>query len=227
MIPALARCVEFCRRLDPDFPASLRGASEADIAALERASGRALDELHRAFLATMGESTGSFSLGPFTTSPSRLVAARAHRLPLAGDVVLFAIPTGDDDSDVLLLPDGTLRRDDAGANDVVAGSIEELICVPMLNRFYTARQPLRFSFIARAAVDDALAACRRIGALFGFETYWFSNAMTWAGRRKSIVLIAKQAPERYLSIGLAGSEEFEWGVIARTLERELDLEPYR
>lgn len=222
------RCIDFCRLLDPAFPAGLRGSTAADIDAFERASRRPLREIHRAFLEKMGESTGSLNLGAYSTSPARLLAERAATLPgLGPDAELFAVPTGDNEDEILLLPSGVVRRDEDGEDEVVAGSLEELICLPMLNARYTARQPLQQAFVARELGSDGLATCRRIGALFGFETYWFSTAIAYVARRKTLVLVARQAPERYLSVSIAGREEFELGVIARVLERELELEPYR
>lgn len=226
---AIARSIEFCQRLEPAFASRLRGSSPADIEALDRAAGRPLFDVHRAFLEAMGEDTGSLRLGNYTTSPSALLRARDGIIIHSDGAELFAIPTGDADGDIVLAVRGdsiaAVRRGEI--EELVAGSLQELICLPVLNKYYAARQPLKHVLKARERRDGMLAECRRIAELFGFEPYWFSSEMTWAARRGTLLLVAKQAPGKWLSAGLAGSEEFEIGVIVRTLERELGLEAYR
>ena len=219
----IERCIEFCRILNPQFASRLRGSSPQDIDAFEDASGRPLAPMHRWFLEVMGEDAGPLDLGDYAVSPRVLVDAMVD-LPEGAE--LFAIPTADDEGNILLQADGAIVRQLSEGVEHVAGSLEELICLPMLNARYTVHQPLRTAFLQNVLRDGTLADCRRIGELFGFETYWFSNAMTWAARRGTIVLIAKHPPGRYFSAGLAGGEEFELGVIARTLEHELELQPY-
>jgi hypothetical protein len=226
----IERCLEFCQRMVPDFASRLQGSRAEDIEALEGAMGRPMAPIHRTFLETMGENTGALDLGRYTTSPASLLASRGDTLQSLPDgTELFAIPTADDEGDVFLVPgEGGYTVVQRGEDEhQLAGSLEELICLPMLNAHYTVRQPLREAYIERTLRPGTLAACRRVGELFGFQQYWFSNAMTWAARRKTLVLIAKQAPGKWFTAGLAGHEEFEFGVILRTLERELDLEPYR
>jgi len=183
----------------------------------------------------MGEQPGTLAFGVYSTSPALLVAERPRTLlRLATDVELFAIPIGDADGDVYLVgetPAVVRRFDDSDparpSEEVMAASIAELLCLPMLNRVYTTTQPLHASFIERERREDSLAHCQRIAELFAFEPYWFSTGQTLAARRGPLVLVAKQPPGSFLTVGLAGPEEFEWGVITRTFERELELKPFR
>jgi hypothetical protein len=226
----IEKSIEFCKTLEPAFASLLRGSPAADIEALERAAGRPLIAAHRTFLEAMGEDTGALRFGNYTTSPAVLLEARGGTVALPGGAELFAVPTGDADGDIMLVPreDGStavVRRGEI--EELVAGSLEELICLPMLNAYYVNRQPLRKALVGRELREGMLADCRRIGELFGFEPYWFSSEMTWAARRERLVVVAKQAPGKWFSLGIAGTDEFELGVILRTFERELDLEPYR
>ncbi|HEV7238610.1 MAG TPA: hypothetical protein VGQ36_05165 [Thermoanaerobaculia bacterium] len=228
----IERCIEFCQLLEPAFATLLRGSPPEDIDALEDAAGRPLSLMHRRFLEVMGEDSGSLDLGDYSVSPRHLLAKRGDAMAnLAEGTELFAIPTLNDEGDILLRAgtggDLAVVRRVSDYEEHVAGSLEELLCLPMLNARYVALQPLQAAFTQRELRDGALADCRRIAELFGFETYWFSNAITWAARRRSLVLVAKQPPGLYFSAGIAGREEFEHGVIARTLERELDLQPYQ
>jgi hypothetical protein len=232
---AIARSIEFCASLDPAFTAAMQGSSAEDIAALEAAMAHPLSGIHREYLQTMGERAGTLAFGAYSTSPALLAAQRPRTLGrLPPDADLFAIPIGDADGDVFLVGEepAVVRRFDGEdparpAEEVMAASIAELLCLPMLNRVYTANQPLQASLIERERREDSLARCRRIAELFGFEPYWFSTSQALAARRGPLVLVAKQAAGTFLTVGLAGREELEWGVITRTFARELELKPFR
>lgn len=223
------RCIAFCTSLDPDFPRRLRGSTPEQIAALEQAMGRPLGEAHRAFLERMGEETGTLDLGPYTTSPRALVERRKDELSAPPEgMELFAAALADDE-DVFLREgeDPEVVRHEDDETDAVAGSLSELICLPIFNARRAVVLPLQGMYTEKEMRSDTLSRCRRIGELFGFEPLWFSNAHTYAATRGSLVVVAKQAPESYFSVGVAGDDEFAWGVVTRTLFRELDLEPYR
>ncbi|WP_441285806.1 hypothetical protein ACSRUE_25140 [Sorangium sp. KYC3313] len=235
------RCIEFCTSLDPDFSRALRGSTPDQIAELTRVMGRPPSAVHLAFLERMGEDTGALKLGLYATSPREMIERRPDLLEdIPEGVEPFAVPVGDDEEDIFLLggDDPEVVRhdgaplDDEGRLDLsraepVAGSLSELICLPVLNARLATRLPLQAMYTERELRPDTLARCRWLAGLFGFEPYWFSNAHTFAAKRGSLILVAKQAPEFYLSVGLAGSDEADWGVVSRTLQRELELDPYR
>ncbi len=233
--------IAFCASLDPDFPRRIRGSTPDQIAALAGAMGREPSALHRAFLERMGEDQGPLSLGLYGVSPSRLIAYEPEMIAgMPEGISLFAVPLGDDEEQIYLLggDDPEVVRcdgvplDEAGTVDPsraepVAGSLSELLCLPFLNARVAVKKPHQASYTEKVQRADTLARCRSIAALFGFEPYWFSNASTFAAHRGSMVLVAKQARGFYFSMGLAGDDELEWGVVFRTLTRELDLEIFR
>lgn len=233
------RIITFCASLDPAFPGSLQGSTPEQIDALSRAMGREPTALHRELLERMGESMGPLNLGQYGVRPRELLENPEVLAGMPEGITLLAVPLADDEEDIFLLDgddpavvahDG-VPHDDAGRVDPalaepVAGSLSELLCLPFLNARIAARKPLQAAYTEKEMRPDTLARCRQIAALFGFEPYWFSNAQTYVAHRGGLILVGKQARGFYFSFGLAGEEEPEWGVVFRTLTRELDLEPY-
>jgi len=234
------RIVAFCASLDPDFPQRIRGSTPEQIAELARAMGREPGAVHRAFLERMGEGQGPLSLGLYGVSPARLIAYEPEMLEgFPEGITLFAVPLADSDEQIYLL-DGddpeVVRHDgvpyddqgrvDPARAEPVAGSLSELLCLPFLNAKVAVHKPHQASYAEKVRRPDTLARCCKIAALFGFEPYWFSSAQTFAAQRGSLVLVAKQARGFHFSLGLAGDDEMEFGVVFRTFTRELDLELY-
>jgi hypothetical protein len=239
----IENCIEFWTSFVPDFTQRIRGSAAAEIAGVERLMKRPLSGIYREFLERMGEDTGPLDLGLYSASPQYLVEQRPFVLrSLPEGIELFASPTGDDEEDIFLVhgeatgaevvrhEDVPLAEDgsfDKSKTESVAGSLAELLCLPALNLYHSLRQPFQASYSDKQLREDTLERCRRLAGLFGFEPYWFSNAQTFAARRGNLVIVAKQAPAFVFSLGIAGADEFEFGVVSRALFRELDLEEYR
>jgi hypothetical protein len=234
------RIIDFLTELDPTFPAAIRGSTPEQIAALARAMGREPSPLHCAFLERMGESLGPVSLGPYAVSPDALLEHDPRMIAgLPEAITLFAVPLGDndpvflldgDDPEVVRHPSVPYADDSRLApelTDPAAGSLSELLCLPLVLAREVAPKPHQATYAEKERRDDTLARCRHLAALFGFEPYWFSNASTFAAHRGSLVLVAKQARGYFFSCGLAGDDVQDFGVVFRTLTRELDLAIFR
>jgi hypothetical protein len=235
------RSIEFLTALDPEVPRALQGSTPEQIASLTAAMGREPTPVHRAFLERMGESQGLLTLGLYGFSPAQLMSHRPHLLPRASaDLSLFAVPLDEDVEQIYLLdgddpelvrsagyPRGEDGRLDLEEAEPAAGSLSELLCLPFLNARVVAPKPHQATYAEKERRDDTLARCRHLAALFGFEPYWFSNASTYAAHRGSLVLVAKQARGYLFSCGLAGNDAQDFGVVFRTLTRELDLAIFR
>jgi hypothetical protein len=236
-------CIDFWTSFVPEFPQRIRGAATEQITELESLMERPLSAIYREFLERMGEDRGPLNLGLYSTSPEYLIEQRLYVLEnLPEGIELFASPTGDDEEDIFLVHGGqpdpeVVRHDDVPLADdgsfdrskteSVAGSLAELLCLPALNQYHSLRQPFRATWSEKELREDTLERCRRLAAIFGFEPYWFSSPQTFAARRGDLVIVAKQAPGFLFSVGIAGADEFDTGVVSRTLLRELDLKEYR
>jgi len=239
----IENCIEFWTSFVPDFPLQIRGAAAEQIAELERVMKRPLTGIYREFLERMGEDTGPLDLGLFDITPEYLIAERAYVLEkLPEGVELFACPVGDNEEDIFLIHSGqpdpeVVRHDDVpltedgffdgAAAESVAGSLAELLCLPALNQYHSRLQPFQAVWSEKERHEDTLERCRRLAAIFGFEPYWFSSAQTFAAKRGSLVIVAKQAPGFLFSVGIAGDDQFDTGVVSRTFLRELDLKEFR
>ena len=238
----IEHCIEFWTSFVPDFAEQTRGAAPAQIAGLERRRNRPLNALYREFLERMGEDTGPLDLGFYSTSPHYVMEQRPRVESLPENTELLAVPTGDNEEDIFLLfgdgpepvavrhPDLAYSRErvlDPAKTEAVAGSLSELLCLPAVSRYLALPQPFQVTYADKELRAGTLDRCRRLAAFLGFEPYWFSSAQTLAARRGSGVIVAKQAPGFVFSIGIAGGDEFEFGVASRAFFRELDLEHYR
>ncbi len=239
------RSIEFLAQWRDASSVAPSGSSPAEIAALEARIGRPCSALHRTFLERMGEETGSSDLGEFVARPAVLLEQRETALELLPPgIELFAAPTGEDDDDLYLVHDAagtddakivrhpSLEFEETGGFDLaraeaVAGGLGELLCLPGFSRYYVERQPHVIALLDRELHPDALARVRDIADAFGLEPYWFSNDWTYAGHRDGLVVVAKQAPGWFLSVGVAGPERWAFAAVAGTLRHRLALTDFR
>lgn len=239
------RSIAFVSQWEPQFAAGLQGATATAIAELEARMERPCSPVYRAFAERMGEATGSIDLGQYSSSVSLLLEERGGALEnLPPDVELFAMATGEDDDDLYLVHDPAAPDDvrlvrhptleyastgdfDHGRVEAVAGGLAEFLCLPALNRHHVLVQPHRIALVDPQLDPDALARCRALAEGFGLVPYPFANPWTYVGHADDLVVIAKQAPGWFLSVGVAGPERFAWAAVAGTLRWRLGLELYR
>jgi hypothetical protein len=237
----IVRAIEFCTQFDPAFPASIEGAAPEQIARLGQLMPRPMSGMLRGFLSRLGVRHAWLDFGTFSTNPGDLLELRAETLRmLPTRVELLAVTMREVEMDIFLIDgdgdtggvafhpiledldtDGFQRAE----LEWLAGSLPELICLQALNRHYSLRQPYRAAYSEREPRADSLQQCRAIGTALDFEPYWFSSAQAYVARRETLVLIARQAPERSMTLALVGAQPEDWENVSRTLERELALEP--
>ncbi|MEM9455054.1 MAG: hypothetical protein AAGF11_12810 [Myxococcota bacterium] len=242
----IERCIDFVAEWDPRVPSTLCGAPVAAIEALEEHMGRPCSPTYRELLEVIGEDTGDLDLGPYTTSVEILMQRRAvalRRLPEG--VELLAMARGDSDEDLFLVVDDdpsstmdpkifghpSLQLAETGEFDLSraepVGRLAEVLCLPVVNRCYAVHQPLQIAMTDEDGRHDTLERCCELADRFGLERYWFSNEWTYAGVRGSVLVVARQAPGWFFSVGVAGVDRFAWAAVAGTLRHRLGLEVYR
>jgi hypothetical protein len=252
MTDLIDQSIAYCASLHAEIPSLLKGAAPEQIAEIESRMGRPLSPIYRAFLARMSEGPSSLDLIRFSTSAAEILLHKGDALKhLPAGVELFAAGFGDAEADLLLVHEGdreariiahpkigaattALAMDEA---ETFAGSLPELICLSALNRWYCPTQPLQSSFVDESAREGGVARAAELADWLAFKPTWFSSprstpeaaadATLYVGLRDGMVLIARQLPGWDLSVGLAGSDEYGWALLSRTLVSELGLSPYR
>lgn len=230
----ISRAIGFASSLEPRFADGLEGSSSSDIQALESAMGRPCSPLYRDFLLAMGESTGSIDLGLYSTRPAELLRFRGEALAaLPPGVELLAMPVADDEQDIFLVarPDlspciaahlplvpGGAAFSPAEAN-LLAGSMAELLCLPVLNRTHVLDLPFRAVFVAQELQPSYLGHARRLTEVLELIPFWFSSDLAHIAHGEGLIVIAKQTPTSYFSMGIAGDRHDQWVHATRTLER--------
>jgi hypothetical protein len=237
----IVRAIEFCTQFDAAFPSAIAGAPAGQIERIEQAMPRPMSGVLRDFLSRLSVRHAWLDFGSFSTGPDDLLALRSETLGMLPDKVeLLAVTMNEVEADIFLLDaDGDrggvafhpiLEDPDTEGFDHqelewLAGSLQELICLQALNRHYSTRQPHQATFTEREPRAQSLDRTRAIARRLGFAPYWFSSRQTHAAVRNDVVLIARQPPQRPLTLAVAGAAAAEWREAVLTIEQELDLIP--
>ncbi|MGH1348981.1 MAG: hypothetical protein ACRBN8_46035 [Nannocystales bacterium] len=228
--------IAYCTRIEPGFPQGLHGSSAADIAALEQALGKPCSPLYRKFLSTMGDGIDALQMGSYSTRPAELADRGADQLRgLVDGVELFAVSDLDDE-DIFLVarePRETLIVAHASSNahtppfdaeqgGIVAGSLSQLVCLPVFSRVRVLPLRYRAEFVATEVGPDYLVHLSRVAADVGAKAAWFSDSTAYVGEVESVVIVGKQSPTSYFSLGVAADDAWSCVAVLAALARAFD-----
>lgn len=228
--------VELVAGLDPAFRFHIRGASEKEIAALEALAGRPLPEVYRDFLSVLGKDMDWLAVGDVDFRIETVL--RAHRSPawspppeylkigvdrhylhfdayleiLEGRppaVVRFPAGEGLSFSEVRRFQ---LKR--------VAGSLEEMLCLPVFKMYRFDRLPFQARYVVRGPAAS-LIEISRLASGERFQWLWFSSPSAHAYERDDAVLIAKELGTATSTLAVATLEPEELVRLGRRLTAKL------
>lgn len=181
------RLIAYAARSDPSFPARIKGATSAEIAAYEEVFGAPIPALLRAYFAAMGGDNGglSFASGGDTDMPTLLDYMRSNRKPdryapmFPTDVCLVGVRP-QPGAYVVLHPcdvaDPPVHDAEEELLGLVADSFEKLLFQTAFCRLRMEELPYAASYMEveyqKVSLSDALALAREAG----FSVEWFSDS---------------------------------------------------
>jgi hypothetical protein len=178
---------------DPQFPQSVEGASAQEIQELDALTDGTLPAIYRDFLRVMGRSMDWLSINDFDLSVGGvlqfyrtnrwLASTRFVRIGHATQNPLFhpfleVIPLVDEGPPVVSFPefDKSSYQDALRFRSPVAGSLEEMICMPVFDAYeLRARERQPVSIVGERWDPPALDRATKICEDNGFERVWFSS----------------------------------------------------
>jgi hypothetical protein len=233
------RAIDYCTAFDPSLPAKLRGASEEDVAALERRLERPLPDPHRRFLERMGKRMAWLAPGTFDASAAGLLAlyATTRGVPPSG-VSVFAVAHDELQEDMFLVERGDELRIETHNTmrgcgyegfslehtGTVAGSIEELLCLAAVRRCVVAPMPLAATWEKYRVGPEWLAKVERLGDEAGLVALWFSSSITRVLVRAGTAMIAHRSPDSPLVVEVASMDAAAYRSLAPQLTELLGVE---
>lgn len=221
--------------IDPGFAASLRGAREDEIRALETAVGLPLPASYRDFLRLMGHGTGWITIGYDTTTDVSRVT----------EFYRDYVRTGTE-----MVPDGCIAISVLGVDLNVCldvrGEGEPSVVFSEANQIYRPYadslpgllfrlaffhyMPVRHRAVQKYWKADrasALPKARDVAGALGFTPLWFSDDVAWCGERPGVSVGIRQLQDEGILVAVAADHEVDVVRTGEAFVREIGVRPER
>ncbi len=235
------RALAWALALDPALGAGLEGAAPGAIDALAAGLPRPMSRLHRRFLERLGARHEGIDLGPVDATPATLLDAHEHTegaLPPGYELLARSMEDPYLDAFLVHQPSGEARVGTTysiyGGDfadlavekiEVVAGSLAELICLPVLVRCRYQQLPFQM-FVAHPELGPEPG--RRFDALVEeneLSLLWFSNSLTRVVELEEGLILAQGLPHAPFSVSVATTSRVELAALKWWLIHEVGLVP--
>jgi SMI1/KNR4 family protein SUKH-1 len=224
--------LEYISRYRPQFAREIRGATEEEIAQLERLVGEPLPDQYRSFLEIMGIDPGPFS---FSNDDAMTIADITYyyrerdrgETKAPSDCVVIAWGGTEYEEQQLSLEQGSpttsrvLVSSDEQILELYAASFEKLLFRRAFIQYPLLLSSSRGIYIGHTH-EHQVEIAGGVARAHAFREHWFSDQVAFCGEREDGALIlCDQLEGRPLTVTIAASKRSTITECARPFEKEL------